>query len=75
MEDDFLAITKHCLGSAPKLADTPDWIYNLDNPYLHGVYAPMLEEFELEDLPVEGEYHKTCRVLIFVMGQILFMTR
>jgi carotenoid cleavage dioxygenase-like enzyme len=55
VEDDFLAITKHCLGSAPKLADTPDWIYNLDNPYLHGVYAPMLEEFELEDLPVEGE--------------------
>lgn len=33
-------LTKKCLGQAPVLDDTPKWIYDLDNPYLHGVYAP-----------------------------------
>lgn len=35
--------------------DAPGWIYGLDNPYLHGVYAPTVNELSVEGLPVTGE--------------------
>ncbi|MEM1113527.1 MAG: carotenoid oxygenase family protein [Pseudomonadota bacterium] len=44
-----------CLGSVPHFDDTPQWIYDHDNPYLHGVYAPTSDEMSVENLPVEGE--------------------
>ena len=47
--------TEHCLGEVSTLCDTPDWIYELDNPYLHGVYAPTVNEVQVEDLRVTGE--------------------
>ena len=49
------SITEQCLGPVSQLADTPDWIYTLDNPYLHGVYAPTLNEMHVDNLPVNGE--------------------
>ena len=33
-------ISDKCLGATPQFEDAPAWIYNHDNPYLHGVYAP-----------------------------------
>jgi len=47
--------TEHCLGPVPRLEDAPDWIYDLDNPYLHGPYAPTRHEIQVENLPVSGE--------------------
>jgi carotenoid cleavage dioxygenase len=47
--------TERCLGPFSTLRDTPDWIYALDNPYLHGIYAPTLNEMAVENLPVTGE--------------------
>ena len=32
-------VTEKCIGSAPNFSNTQEWIYELDNPYLHGVYA------------------------------------
>ncbi len=48
-------ITEHCIGAAPRFDDAPDWIYSLDNPYLHGVYAPTLNEMDAGQLQIEGE--------------------
>src|SRR6056297_349395 len=48
-------ITEHCIGPVAPMADAPPWIYALDNPYLHGVYAPTSQELAVEALPVEGE--------------------
>lgn len=47
--------TEHCLGAVPALTDAPDWIYALDNPYLHGVYAPTRHEVQVQNLKVSGE--------------------
>jgi carotenoid cleavage dioxygenase-like enzyme len=47
--------TERCIGSAPYFEDAPQWIYQLDNPYLHGVYAPTLNELHEQNLEVEGE--------------------
>lgn len=49
-------ITEKCLGTAPRLKDAPQWIYEIDNPYLHGVYAPT-ENIDLcaTELEVDGE--------------------
>ena len=47
--------TEQCLGPVSTLPDTPGWIYALDNPYLHGVYAPTLNEMQVDDLRVTGE--------------------
>ncbi|MCB9793740.1 MAG: carotenoid oxygenase family protein [Alphaproteobacteria bacterium] len=41
-------------SGAPPL-DAPAWIDDIDNPYLHGVFAPVQAERAGEDLPVEGE--------------------
>jgi carotenoid cleavage dioxygenase-like enzyme len=35
--------------------DAPAWIDTVDNPYLHGVYAPTTREEAFVDLEVEGE--------------------
>ncbi len=48
-------VSEKCLGAVPFLPDAPAWIYELDNPYLHGVYAPVLESAGAESLPVIGE--------------------
>ncbi len=32
----------------------PDWIETVDNPYLHGVFAPTTRETEAETLEIEG---------------------
>jgi len=40
-------------GAPP--ADAPAWIEDIDNPYLHGLYAPITTEHTVEDLPIEGE--------------------
>ena len=46
---------EHCIGGVTHFEDTPQWIYNLDNPYLHGEYAPTLNEMSVDALDVEGE--------------------
>lgn len=33
----------------------PRWIEAIDNPYLHGLFAPVVDEVEAEALPVEGQ--------------------
>lgn len=35
--------------------DAPDWIWEVDNPYLHGPYAPICTEMEPCELEVGGE--------------------
>ncbi|MGB5811074.1 MAG: carotenoid oxygenase family protein [Polyangiales bacterium] len=35
--------------------DTPRWASNVDNPYLHGIYAPTIHESSAFDLEVAGE--------------------
>ena len=32
MSTSFFEITEKCIGSAPTLDNTQDWIYELDNP-------------------------------------------
>ncbi len=48
-------LTEHCIGGVADFDDTQDWIYNLDNPYLHGVHAPTRQELDVEGLAVIGE--------------------
>ncbi|GAB5450794.1 MAG: carotenoid oxygenase family protein [Halioglobus sp.] len=47
--------TEHCVGPVAHFDDAPQWIYTLDNPYLHGVYAPTVNELHAQGLEVEGE--------------------
>ena len=47
--------TEHCVGGVAHFDDAPQWIYDLDNPYLHGVYAPTLDEMHVDNLQVSGE--------------------
>ena len=35
--------------------DFPAWCERVDNPYLHGIYAPTVHETTAVELPVEGE--------------------
>ncbi len=46
---------ERCIGGVTQFDNTPQWIYSLDNPYLHGVYAPTLDEMSVDDLAVTGE--------------------
>ena len=55
MSSSFFEITEKCIGSAPQFDNTQDWIYELDNPYLHGAYAPTTDEIAIDDLEVIGE--------------------
>lgn len=48
-------ITQECLGEVVKLDDAPAWIYEIDNPYLHGAFAPTTEEVAADNLEVIGE--------------------
>ncbi len=49
-------VTEKCIGPNIHLADVPRWIYELDNPYLHGVYAPTLNTGTVAtDLEITGE--------------------
>ena len=48
------ASTIDCLGAVTPFNDAPDWIYSLDNPYLHGVYAPVVNETQASQLTIEG---------------------
>ena len=43
------------IGGVTYFDDTPQWIYDLDNPYLHGVHAPTLNEMSVDNLVVVGE--------------------
>jgi carotenoid cleavage dioxygenase len=47
--------TERCLGGVTRFDDAPPWIYELDNPYLHGVCAPTVNELSVADLEVSGE--------------------
>ncbi|MDG2272051.1 MAG: carotenoid oxygenase family protein, partial [Halioglobus sp.] len=53
--DRKFSTTESCIGPVTVLDDAPEWIYQLDNPYLHGMYAPTLNELVSENLIVEGE--------------------
>jgi len=48
-----------CSSSGPRSArepdDVPRWASGVDNPYLHGIYAPTRYETTAVDLEVEGE--------------------
>ena len=48
-------VTERCLGGVTSFDNTQRWIYELDNPYLHGMYAPTTDEIAAEDLDVIGE--------------------
>lgn len=41
-------------GGAPPI-DAPEWAREIDNPYLHGLYAPVQTEVQAGALEVEGE--------------------
>ena len=47
--------TERCVGGVTHFDDAPEWIYGLDNPYLHGVYAPTVNELDEGGLTVVGE--------------------
>lgn len=48
-------ITEECIGEVTHFDDAPAWIYEVDNPYLHGAYAPTTEEIVADKLEVIGE--------------------
>ena len=53
-----LEITKRygkALGHVSDPEDAPDWIQDIDNPWLHGLFAPTTLEIQCDDLDVEGE--------------------
>ena len=54
-------ISDKCLGATPQFEDAPAWIYNHDNPYLHGVYAPTNRELDQDKLEVIGELPSDLR--------------
>ena len=51
-------VTDDCIGGVAAFEHTQPWIYGLDNPYLHGVYAPTTLELSESGLRVEGELPK-----------------
>ena len=48
-------ITEETIGKVTRLDDAPQWIYEIDNPYLHNVYAPTTDEIAADELEVIGE--------------------
>ena len=51
-------VTDGCIGGVAEFEHTQPWIYGLDNPYLHGGYAPTTLELSESGLRVEGELPK-----------------
>ena len=47
-------VTDGCIGGVTEFEHTQPWIYGLDNPYLHGVYAPTTLQLSESELHVEG---------------------
>ena len=45
-------VTEGCIGGIAEFEHTQPWIYGLDNPYLHGVYAPTTLELSEAGLRV-----------------------
>jgi carotenoid cleavage dioxygenase len=35
--------------------NAPQWVNTIDNPYLHGLYAPTTQELSVDTLPVDGQ--------------------
>ena len=70
MDSNVFEITEKCIGSAPKFDNTQQWIYELDNPYLHGAYAPTSDEIVVNELEVVGEFlsPKTSIIPLMVTG-------
>jgi len=54
-------VSDKCLGETPTFDDAPAWIYNHDNPYLHGVYAPTTRALDRDGLEVVGELPSDLR--------------
>lgn len=49
-------LSQQCLGENILVDDSPSWVLELDNPYLHGVYAPTVHnQSSADDLEVIGE--------------------
>lgn len=46
----------------------PGWIDRIDNPYLHGLFAPTTVELSVEALPVEGELPRDLNGAYFRNG-------
>jgi len=55
----FLELTERTIRTTDKDGrlppDAPDWIYEIDNPYLHGFYAPVMTEVQTDALSVRGQ--------------------
>ncbi|MFT5483571.1 MAG: carotenoid cleavage dioxygenase-like enzyme [Halieaceae bacterium] len=54
-EQSLYPVTEHCIGAVTQFEDTQPWIYKHDNPYLHGVHAPLIHELDETQLEVLGE--------------------
>ena len=67
-------ISDKCLGETPLFEDAPAWIYNHDNPYLHGVNAPTTKEIEGAGLVVEGELPADLRGSYYRNGTNPFLS-
>ena len=48
-------VTEECIGDVVDFEHTQPWIYGIDNPYLHGAYAPTTLELSESGLSIEGE--------------------
>lgn len=59
---------EECIGKVTHFDDAPQWIYELDNPYLHGPYAPTVHEISKEGLEVIGELPGDLRGAYFRNG-------
>jgi len=56
MPQSHFPLSEQCLGPNIHVEDAPAWVLELDNPYLHGVYAPTTNTNASEDnLDVIGE--------------------
>lgn len=53
-------------GTPP--TDAPDWIWDVDHPYLHGTFAPIAHEADGEDLEVIGELPSDLHGAYFLNG-------
>jgi len=59
---------EECVGGVTHFDDAPSWIYGLDNPYLHGPYAPTVHELSKDNLEVVGEIPADLRGAYFRNG-------